>query len=46
MIAQTSSQAARVLEVANDPRLSREVKAFLKELNSAGMALEQLHTPF
>jgi acetyl esterase/lipase len=30
------------LEVADDPRLSREVKAFLKELNSGGVPLETL----
>ncbi|KAM3113991.1 alpha/beta hydrolase [Phormidesmis sp. 146-33] len=40
MISQANSQA--VLEVADDPRLSREVKAFLKVLNSGGMPLETL----
>jgi acetyl esterase/lipase len=42
MIAQVNSQAVNVLEVANDPRLSREVKAFLKVLNSGGVPLETL----
>jgi acetyl esterase len=42
MVAQVNSQAVKVLEVADDPRLSREVKAFLKELNSPGVALETL----
>ena len=42
MVAQVNSPAVKVLEVADDPRLSREVKAFLKELNSAGVALETL----
>ncbi len=40
MITQVNSQA--VLEVADDPRLSRETKAFLKGLNSGGVPLETL----
>ena len=42
MVAQVNSPAVKVLEVADDPRLSREVKAFLKELNSGGVGLETL----
>ncbi|MBN3938574.1 alpha/beta hydrolase [Nostoc sp. NMS9] len=42
MINQANSQAVKVLEVAEDPRLSREVKAFLKLLNSGGAPLETL----
>jgi acetyl esterase/lipase len=42
MVAQVNSPAAKILEVADDPRLSREVKAFLKLLNSAGVPLETL----
>ena len=42
MVAQVNPQAIKVLEVADDPRLSRGTKAFLKELNSAGVALETL----
>jgi acetyl esterase len=42
MVAQVNSPAVKVLEVADDPRLSREVKAFLKLLNSGGVALEKL----
>jgi acetyl esterase/lipase len=43
MVAQANSQAAKILEVADDPRLSREVKAFLKLLNSGdGAPLETL----
>ena len=42
MITQVNSQAVNVLEVADDPRLSREVKAFLKLLNSGGVPLETL----
>lgn len=42
MINQVNSQAVKVLQVADDPRLSREVKAFLKLLNSGGVALEAL----
>ncbi|AVH72599.1 alpha/beta hydrolase [Nostoc sp. 'Lobaria pulmonaria (5183) cyanobiont'] len=43
MISQANSQAVKVLEVADDPRLSREVKAFLKLLNSSdGSPLETL----
>jgi acetyl esterase len=40
--AKATSQALKVLEVADDPRLSREVKAFLKLLNSGGVPLEAL----
>ena len=43
MISQANSQAVKVLEVAEDPRLSREVKEFLKLLNSGdGSPLETL----
>jgi acetyl esterase/lipase len=42
MVAQVNSQVVKVLEVADDPRLSREVKAFLKVLNSGGVPLETL----
>jgi acetyl esterase len=42
MIAQATSQAVKVLEVADDPRLSKEVKAFLALLNSGGVPLETL----
>jgi acetyl esterase/lipase len=42
MISQAKSQAVKVLEVADDLRLSREVKAFLKLLNSGGVPLETL----
>jgi hypothetical protein len=42
MVAQVNSQAAKSLEVADDPRLSKGVKAFLKVLNSGGVALEKL----
>jgi acetyl esterase/lipase len=42
MVAQVNSQAVKLLEVADDPRLSRETKEFLKGLNSAGVALETL----
>lgn len=42
MIAQATLQTVKVLEVADDPRLSREVKAFLKVLNSGGAPLETL----
>lgn len=42
MISPAKSQAVKVLEVADDPRLSREVKAFLKLLNSNGVPLETL----
>ncbi|MBD1806630.1 alpha/beta hydrolase [Microcoleus sp. FACHB-SPT15] len=42
MISQANLQAVKVLEVADDPRLSREVKAFLKLLNSGGVPLETL----
>lgn len=40
MVAQVNSSAVKVLEISDDPRLSREVKAFLKELNSAGVAFD------
>jgi acetyl esterase/lipase len=42
MVAQVNSLAVQVLEVADDPRLSEEVKVFLQELNSGGVALEKL----
>jgi acetyl esterase/lipase len=42
MISQAKSQAVKVLEVADDSRLSREVKAFLALLNSGGVPLETL----
>ena len=42
MIAQATSQTVKALEVADDPRLSREVKAFLALLNSGGVPLETL----
>ncbi|MBC7881974.1 MAG: alpha/beta hydrolase [Anaerolineae bacterium] len=42
MISQAKVQAVKILEVAEDPRLSREVKAFLKLLNSGGVPLETL----
>ena len=43
MIAQATSPAVKVLEFADDPRLSREVKAFLKLLNAGdGPPLEAL----
>jgi acetyl esterase/lipase len=43
MTSTRNSEAVRVLEVANDPRLSSEVKAFLKILNSGdGPPLEAL----
>jgi acetyl esterase len=42
MIAQATSQAVKVMEVADDPRLSKEVKAFLALLNSGGVPLETL----
>jgi acetyl esterase len=42
MVTQVDSPAVEVLEVADDPRLSREVKAFLKVLNSGGVDLETL----
>ncbi|WP_026073135.1 alpha/beta hydrolase [Nodosilinea nodulosa] len=42
MIAQVKAQSETILEVADDPRLSREVKAFLKVLNSGGVPLETL----
>lgn len=42
MLAQINSPAVNVLEVADDPRLSRETKEFLKVLNSGGVGLETL----
>jgi len=42
MISQVNSQAVKILEVADDPRLSRETKAFLEVLNSGGVPLETL----
>jgi acetyl esterase/lipase len=42
MAAQVNSQAVEVLEVADDPRLSREVKTFLELLNSGGVPIETL----
>ncbi len=42
MVAQVNSPVTKILEVADDPRLSRQVKAFLKELNSGGVPLETL----
>jgi acetyl esterase len=42
MVAQVNSPAAKLLEVADDPRLSRGTKEFLKGLNAAGIALEKL----
>ena len=42
MVAQVNSPAAKILEVADDPRLSKGVKEFLKVLNSGGAALETL----
>ena len=42
MVAQVNSQAAKILEVADDPRLSKGTKEFLNVLNSGGVALEKL----
>jgi acetyl esterase len=42
MISQAKSPAVKVMEVADDPRLSKEVKAFLALLNSGGVGLETL----
>ncbi|MBI4780850.1 MAG: alpha/beta hydrolase [Oscillatoriophycideae cyanobacterium NC_groundwater_1537_Pr4_S-0.65um_50_18] len=42
MVVQVNPQAGKVLDVANDPRLSRGTKTFLDGLNSAGVALETL----
>lgn len=42
MTFQAKPQTLNILEVADDPRLSKETKAFLQELNSAGVALETL----
>jgi acetyl esterase len=42
MTVQAKPQTLNILEVADDPRLSKETKAFLKKLNSAGVALETL----
>lgn len=42
MVAQVNSQAAKILEVADDPRLFKGTKEFLQVLNSGGVALEKL----
>ncbi|MBD2077156.1 alpha/beta hydrolase [Phormidium sp. FACHB-592] len=42
MVAQVNPPAVKVLEVADDPHLSKEVKAFLKLLNAGGVPLETL----
>jgi acetyl esterase len=42
MVAQVNSQAAKILEVADDPRLSKGTKAFLKVVNSGGVPVETL----
>lgn len=42
MVAQVNPQSVNILEVADDPRLSRETKAFLNLLNSGGVPLETL----
>jgi acetyl esterase len=42
MVAQVNSPAAKMLEVADDPRLSRKVKAFLNAVNSGGVPVETL----
>jgi hypothetical protein len=42
MAIQAKPQTLNVLNVADDPRLSRGTEAFLEELNSAGVALETL----
>jgi acetyl esterase len=42
MMSQATLQAMKVLEVANDPRLSRGTKAFLQLLNSGSVPLETL----
>jgi acetyl esterase len=42
MVAQVNSPAAKILEVADDPRLAKGVKAFLKVQNSGGVPLESL----
>ncbi len=42
MVVQVDSLAVNILEVADDPRLSRETKAFLNVLNSGGVPLETL----
>lgn len=42
MVAQVDSQAVDILDVDDDPRLSRETKAFLNVLNSSGVPLETL----
>ncbi len=45
MVAQVNSPTAKILEVADDPRLSKGVKEFLKVLNSGGVPLETLTAP-
>lgn len=42
MVAQINSSAVNILDVADDPRLSRETKEFLNVLNSGGVGLETL----
>ncbi|MBD2037152.1 alpha/beta hydrolase [Leptolyngbya sp. FACHB-321] len=42
MVSQLNSPAVKILEVADDPRLSRGTKEFLKVLNSGGVGLETL----
>ncbi|MDZ8226550.1 alpha/beta hydrolase [Nostoc sp. ChiVER01] len=42
MTVQAKPQRLNILELADDPRLSQGTKAFLKELNSASVALETL----
>jgi acetyl esterase/lipase len=42
MVAQVNAPAAKLLEVADDPRLSKRTKEFLNLLNSGGVALETL----
>jgi hypothetical protein len=39
MVAQVNSPAAKILEVADDPRLAKGVKAFLKVQNSGGTVM-------
>jgi acetyl esterase len=42
MVTQVNLSAVNVLEVADDPRLAKGVKEFLKVLNSGGVGLETL----
>lgn len=42
MVAQINSPAVKLFEVADDPRLSKETKEFLKVLNSGSVGLETL----